>query len=102
MRDNVKHWQRIELDDGTLTYANTDSVDAYGVLHVRHKASGGNISDVVEVNVEEGWLVRAKTDDEGKPWVCPGNPPCGKCNGRPDDHVAYEKLQGNFVIERDG
>ena len=58
-----------------------------GDLHVFDIATGAEVRDVSEVNVREGWLVRAKRNEAGELFL----------NG---DEIAQECVEGQFEILR--
>lgn len=66
-------------------------------MKVFDRATGNEVTMVVEVNAAEGWLYRY-TD---KPEVCTGEPKCAFCDGnKPGDHAKAERLEGDFEIRR--
>ncbi len=95
-RNGIRHYQRINVADGSLTYACLD-LHPYNV-RIIDEDTGEPIDKTIEVNAEEGWLLRQSVDDEGSIYTCDEKTPCYAC-GSQREHVRTERLEGNFWIE---
>jgi len=70
----------------TITYAKVGGPpDNWWELRVLDLDTGKFITEVIEVNTAEGWLVRYKTDENGQPIISGLN-------------WARERVEGNFEI----
>jgi|GEM_PF-1622690 len=83
-----------------ITHAKVGETSTAGLV-VIDEATGDEVTWVTEVNTDEGWLVRHRTDEDGNPQVCHGGPICALCESQPTgEHVAAERLDGQFRIEQ--
>jgi hypothetical protein len=72
-----------------ITYANAGGPPAnWHGLRIFDLESGQEVTQVVEVNTVEGWLIRYKLNEEGRLYLDPENP----------EQAARERLTGRFEI----
>ncbi|KQW79717.1 hypothetical protein [Brevundimonas sp. Root1279] len=74
-----------------LTYAKVDGPPSdWQGLKVIDRATGGEVSRVIEVNTVEGWLIRYRLNERGLIFSDPDRP----------DEAATERVEGDFEIRR--
>lgn len=89
-------------DRPEIRYAKVDGPPPDWVgLRIFDVDTGEEIMEVVEVDCDDGWLIRFKPGSDGKIYSC-DEKDCS-CVGDdldPNGHIATEKLHGRFRIER--
>ena len=87
-KDDTVAIATVEEAETIITYAKVyGPPDDWNGLEVVDLDTGEKIENVVEANTEEGWLIRHKDDDDGRPTVINGT-------------IAMEKIEGRFKIQR--